>query len=63
MEQKTIFLRDTQVAKLINCSPQTLRNQRFLGKGIPYVKAGRAVRYEEEEVIKYMRDRKIIPRF
>jgi predicted DNA-binding transcriptional regulator AlpA len=62
MKQETRFINETEVASITGLSVQTLRNNRFQGKGIPYVKAGRSVRYEHQDVIAYMSDRKILPR-
>ena len=36
-----------------------LRNERFIGKGIPYIKVGRSVRYNLDDVIDFMESRKI----
>ena len=37
----------------------TLRNERFLGKGIPYIKIGISVRYKYEDVIEFMEAKRI----
>ena len=39
------FINENHVAGITGLSVQTLRNWRFLGRGIPYVKIGRYVRY------------------
>lgn len=61
MEEKR-FINENEVASITGLSVQTLRNWRFNGKGIPYVKAGRSVRYQYRDVIKYMEDRIVNPR-
>lgn len=61
MEEKR-FINETEVASITGLSVQTLRNWRFQGKGIPYVKAGRSVRYQYQDVIQYMEERTILPR-
>jgi len=38
---------------------QTLRDDRFKGKGFPYIKLGRSVRYDEEVVIDIMEKNKV----
>ena len=48
------YLKEQEVAKLTGFALSTLRNNRFLGKGIPYVKVGRAIRYDYEQVIRFM---------
>ena len=47
------LLTDVQVAKLMNCSVQTLRNQRSRSDehSIPHIKWGRCVRYLAEDVV------------
>ena len=61
MEEKR-FINENEVSTITGMSVQTLRNWRFQGKGIPYVKAGRSVRYQYQDVITYMEDRIILPR-
>jgi phage terminase Nu1 subunit (DNA packaging protein) len=61
MEDKK-FINEGQVAGITGLSVQTLRNWRFQGKGIPYVKAGRSVRYQYQDVIEYMEERIVVPR-
>jgi hypothetical protein len=55
-------LKDTEAAKLLGLHPQTLRNMRCKGEGPAYYKIGRAVRYRSEDLISFIRDRKIEPR-
>lgn len=57
----TKWLKDTQVAEILNCSVQRLRNDRHLGRGLPYSILGRSVRYSEEEIYKHMEANKIVP--
>jgi len=59
---ETRFINEYEVATITALSVQTLRNWRNQGKGIPYVKAGRSVRYKYQDVITYMDARKILPR-
>ncbi len=50
---------EKQVAQITKRALQTLRNDRHHGRGIPYSKIGRSVRYELQDVVEYMRARKI----
>ena len=59
---ETRFINENETSVITGLSVQTLRNWRFQGKGIPYVKAGRSVRYQYQDVIAYMEDRRILPR-
>ncbi len=53
------YLREKEVSQITGRAIQTLRNDRHLGIGIPYVKLTRQVRYNLKDVIQYMEDRKI----
>jgi hypothetical protein len=55
------YLDENEVADLIGCSVQTLRNHRYIRKGIPYSKFGRSVRYFMPDVLEYMSCRRIDP--
>ena len=58
MDRKT-YLTEKQVAEDTKFSLQTLRNNRFLGRGIPYLKCGRSVRYDLEDVLAFMETKKV----
>ena len=51
-----------EVAFLIGKSVQSLRNDRYLGKGVTYFKVGRSVRYRRGEVLKWLEAQRIEPR-
>lgn len=55
------YLTEKEVAAMTGLSLSNLRNSRFLGRGLPYVKIGRSVRYNLDDVIEYMESRKVIP--
>ena len=57
------YLNEKQVSELIGRALSTLRNDRHLRQGLPYVKWGRTVRYRRSDVIQFMEDRKINPQF
>jgi len=56
------WLTEKEVAAITRLSLSTLRAHRFSGRGIPYAKLGRAVRYSSLEVQQYMIARQIFPR-
>jgi hypothetical protein len=56
---KAQYLTEKQVAEITARALQTLRNERFLGRGVPYVKVGRSIRYSLEDVVEFMESRKI----
>ena len=53
------YLTEKEVAEITRRALSTLRNDRHLGKGIPYVKIGRSVRYLFKDVIEFMESRRI----
>ena len=55
------YLSDKHVSEITGRAVQTLRNDRHQGKGIPYIKMGRSVRYDPEDVLAYMEARRIKP--
>ncbi len=48
------YLTEKQVAEITGFALSTLRNNRFLQRGIPYVKVGKSVRYKLGDVIAFM---------
>jgi hypothetical protein len=49
-------------SKRFGKSVRTLRNERFLKKGCPYVKLGRSVRYLISDINKYLTQNRIDPK-
>ena len=48
------YLTEKQVAEITQIALSTLRNDRFLGQGIPFIKIGRSVRYSLTDVVNFM---------
>lgn len=57
--QKYRYLTEKEVAALTGRALQTLRNDRFRGRGFPYVKLGASVRYPLASVLSAMESRRI----
>ncbi len=53
------YLTDKQVAQMTGKAVQTLRNERYKRTGINFIRMGGAVRYDIQDVIKYMNDHKV----
>jgi hypothetical protein len=55
------YLNEKEVSALTGRAISTLRNERFMRKGLPYYKlpGGRSVRYKVAGVISYMESRRI----
>ena len=56
------WLTERQVHEYTRLSLSTLRSHRFYGKGIPYSKIGRSVRYSMADVVAFMKAKRILPR-
>ena len=55
------FLTEREVFDLTGRALSSLRNDRHFGRGFPYIKLGRSVRYSIADVVGYMQDRRITP--
>jgi excisionase family DNA binding protein len=47
----------SQAAELLGISPYTLERDRWAGARIPYIKIGRSVRYDPDEIERYLKSR------
>ena len=54
------YLNEKQVAELTGRSVSTLRNERSMRRGMPFIKVGRSVRYNKDDVTRFMESRKVI---
>jgi predicted DNA-binding transcriptional regulator AlpA len=61
LNQNNQYLNERQVSEITGRALSTLRNERSKRIGIPYYKIGRSVRYNFQDVIKFMESHKIIP--
>ena len=59
MQQSKIYVDEREVSRRTGRALSTLRNDRHQGRGIPYCKVGRSVRYSLEDVINFMESKKI----
>ncbi len=55
------YLTEKIVSDITGFKLPTLRNHRHLRKGIPYIKAGRSVRYDLVDVEDWMQKQRINP--
>jgi len=57
---KKPFLNEKETAELTGIAVSTLRNQRHLKQGVPYLKIGsRSVRYKLQDILAYMECRRV----
>lgn len=55
------YITEKALSEMTGRALQTLRNDRFLGRGFPYIKMmGRSIRYDRDEVISIMEGSKIL---
>ena len=61
IENKVIspLIKEKMVSELTGMSLATIRNHRWLGIGIPYIKIGRSVRYLESDVHDFLNQLKV----
>lgn len=60
MNQKKVkLLTEQEVSELTGRSLDSLRNDRWRNQGIPYIKIGRQVRYDYNDIIQYLNDNRI----
>jgi hypothetical protein len=52
---------ETQAAEILGRAVQTLRNDRHLCQGPPYIKIGRSVRYQIRDLLNYLENHRIDP--
>ncbi len=55
------YLLPVEVVRITNRQLQSLANDRHLGKGIPYYKVGRSVRYKLSDVLIFMEQHRVEP--
>jgi len=55
------YITEQTVSEITKLKLPTLRNHRFLSKGIPFIKLGRSVRYDPIDVEAYMQRHRIDP--
>lgn len=56
---ETRYLNEKEVSRITGFAIQTLRNDRYRGKGIPYIKRGHSVRYLTNDIFEYMEKHKV----
>ena len=53
------YITEKELSIMTGRALQTLRNDRFNGRGFPYIKLGRSIRYDEEVAIAIMEQSKV----
>ncbi|WP_142278448.1 helix-turn-helix domain-containing protein [Mycobacterium europaeum] len=59
MDALPALMTTAEVADLIRASKESLNQDRYLGRGLPYVRIGRKIRYRREDILKYLSDNTI----
>ena len=55
-------VKEQVVSEVTGLALSTLRKQRYYGTGIPYMKLGKAVRYDLRDVYAFLENAKVTPR-
>jgi len=58
---KEVYLTEREVAAITKDALSTLRNNRHVGRGFPYIKRNRSVRYRLSDVIAAMEGSRVDP--
>jgi len=58
-ETRPRWIDEKQVAEITGIALPTLRNARCVGKGIPFYRFGRAIKYREADVILWAEARRV----
>jgi len=53
------YINEKEVSRITGRALSTLRNERASGRGIPYLKIGRSVRYSLADIICFMEGRRV----
>ena len=53
------YVNEKEAARITGRALSTLRNERANGRGIPYLKIGRSVRYSLADIISFMEGKRI----
>jgi hypothetical protein len=59
MDDLPALMTTAELADFIRASKQSLEQDRYLGRGLPYIRIGRKIRYEREDVLKFLEDNRI----
>ena len=54
------FITEKGVSAITGRAPQTLRNDRSKGRGFPFYKIGKSIKYDEQEIIAIMEKNKVV---
>ena len=57
----TEVIKEAQAAEMLSRAVQTLRNDRHLRQGPPYIKLGRSIRYRVSDLMDYLDKHRIDP--
>ena len=61
MDDSSELVSDLKACEVLGLKAQTLRNWRHQRKGPPYIKLGRAIRYDLRDLRKFAEKRRIVP--
>ena len=60
MKENKLYLNEKEVAQITGVAVQSLRNLRHQRRGFSYIKLGKSVRYDLNDILSEMESRKIV---
>lgn len=61
MNESDMLLDNDTAAYFVSAKPQTLIAWRMLGKGPPYVRIGRSIRYRKSDLVNWLEEQTVRP--
>ena len=55
------LITDIELSEIIGLPVQTIRKHRWLNSGLPYIRIGRSIRYDLEQVEAYLKKYRVTP--
>ena len=62
IQERDRLLTETEVSEMTKLTLSTLRSHRLKGRGLPYVKIEKSVRYRLSDVLEYLERHTVKPR-
>jgi len=60
-ENQNYLVNEHVAAKILSKGVQSLRNDRHLSRGLPYIKLSKSVRYSLQDIYKHIDENRITP--
>lgn len=61
LENLPPLLRPAETAQVLRTTENSLNQDRYLGRGVPYIRSGRRILYARDDVLDYLRKNTVQP--